>query len=81
LLGILSFERPKGAVRVDSVTYYRRCCGRVSFVPGKRMGFLNLRQLSRSASVLDLYLGRVRLDDVVDVMFCGLSSQITTHEA
>jgi hypothetical protein len=45
------------------------------------MGFLNLRQLSRSASVLDLYLGRVRLDDVVDVIFCGLSSQITTHEA
>jgi hypothetical protein len=45
------------------------------------MGFLNLRQLSRSASVLDLYLDRVRLDDVVDVMLCGLSSQITTHEA
>jgi hypothetical protein len=45
------------------------------------MGFLDLRQLSRSALVLDLYLDRVRLDDVVDVMFCGLSSQITTHEA
>jgi hypothetical protein len=46
------------------------------------MGFLDLRQLSRSASVLDLYLDRLRFDDdVVDVMFCGLSSQITTHEA